>query len=132
MNSIAFSSSLLCVSIYRLISMYNSSDSNTSAHTRFAKPPETRRTSHYRALSRLLCTHTTFTAVLPMRTRSQRNQHTYSNDTSCFYVSQRQVLSYCRACVRVHNPVHNCARRSLNTVTRLIHQHTTLHTSYCI
>ena len=36
-----------CVSIYRLISMYNGSDSNTSAHTRFAKPLETRRTSHY-------------------------------------------------------------------------------------
>ena len=35
------------VSIYRLISMYNGSDSNTSAHTRFAKPLETRRTSHY-------------------------------------------------------------------------------------
>ena len=28
------------VSIYRLISMYNGSDSNTSAHTRFAKPLE--------------------------------------------------------------------------------------------
>ena len=27
--------------------MYNGSDSNTSAHTRFAKPLETRRTSHY-------------------------------------------------------------------------------------
>ena len=26
--------------------MYNGSDSNTSAHTRFAKPLETRRTSH--------------------------------------------------------------------------------------
>ena len=36
-----------CVSIYRLISMYNGSDSNTSAHTRFAKPLGTRRTSHY-------------------------------------------------------------------------------------
>ena len=35
------------VSIYRLISMYNGSDSKTSAHTRFAKPLETRRTSHY-------------------------------------------------------------------------------------
>ena len=35
------------VSIYRLISMYNGSDRNTSAHTRFAKPLETRRTSHY-------------------------------------------------------------------------------------
>ena len=34
-----------CVSIYRLISMYNGSDSNTSAHTRFAKPLETRRTT---------------------------------------------------------------------------------------
>ena len=27
--------------------MYNGSDSNTSAHTRFAKPLETLRTSHY-------------------------------------------------------------------------------------
>ena len=35
------------VSIYRLISMYNGSDSNTSAHARFAKPLETLRTSHY-------------------------------------------------------------------------------------
>ena len=35
------------VSIYRLISMYNGSDSNTSAHTRFAKPLETLRISHY-------------------------------------------------------------------------------------
>ena len=35
------------VSIYRLISMYNGSDSNKSAHTRFAKPLETRRTSQY-------------------------------------------------------------------------------------
>ena len=35
------------VSIYRLISRYNGSDSNTSAHTRFAKHLETRRISHY-------------------------------------------------------------------------------------
>ena len=37
---------IVSVSIYRLISMYNGSDSNTSAHTRFAKPLKTRRTSH--------------------------------------------------------------------------------------
>ena len=35
------------VSICRLISTYNGSDSSTSAHTRFAEPLETRRTSHY-------------------------------------------------------------------------------------
>ena len=39
-------SSALQVS-YRLISMYNGSDSNMSVHTRFAKPLETLRTSHY-------------------------------------------------------------------------------------
>ena len=33
--------------MFRLISMYNGSDSNSSAHTRFAKPVETRRTSYY-------------------------------------------------------------------------------------
>ena len=35
------------VSIYRLISIYNGSDSNMSAHTCFAKPLETLRASHY-------------------------------------------------------------------------------------
>ena len=48
----------ICVSIYRLISMYNGSDSNTSAHTRFVKPLETRsaiiyRSSMHRATSSL-------------------------------------------------------------------------------
>ena len=43
-----------CVSIYRLISMYNGSDSNMSAHTRFAKSLETLRTIHYPETYRII------------------------------------------------------------------------------
>ena len=70
-----------CVSIYRLISMYNGSGSNTSAHTRFAKPLEIRRTSQYpetysiiHYLSQQLCVTSTGT-LMAAKAGTKRPMH---------------------------------------------------------
>ena len=63
------------VSIYRLISMYNGSDSNTSARTRFAKPLETRRTRVKVTRVKVLWRVHKFT--------SRGNLHTTSQNCSC-------------------------------------------------
>ena len=70
-----------CVSIYRLISMYNGSGSNTSTHTRFAKPLEIRRTSQYpemysiiHYLSQQLCVTSTGT-LMAAKAGTKRPMH---------------------------------------------------------